>query len=61
MTRTTMAVGPTVLTVLLNWRTAEMTLKAALAAERAMADIAGEIVVVDNDSGDGSYERLSEA
>ena len=31
-----MATGPTVLTVLLNWRTAEMTLRAADAAERAM-------------------------
>jgi N-acetylglucosaminyl-diphospho-decaprenol L-rhamnosyltransferase len=55
-----MTSGPTVLTVLLNWRTAEMTLKAADAAERAMEGIAGEIVVVDNDSGDGSYERMSE-
>lgn len=55
------ASGPTVLTVLLNWRTAEMTLKAAAAAERAMEGIAGGIVVVDNDSGDGSFERMSEA
>lgn len=55
------ASGPTVLTVLLNWRTAEMTLKAAAAAERAMEGIAGGIVVVDNDSGDGSYEQMSEA
>lgn len=53
--------GPTVLTVLLNWRTAEMTLKAAAAAERAMEGIAGGIVVVDNDSGDGSFERMTEA
>ena len=53
--------GPTVLTVLLNWRTPEMTLKAAEAAERAMAGIAGGIVIVDNDSGDGSYERMAEA
>jgi glycosyltransferase involved in cell wall biosynthesis len=53
--------GPTVLTVLLNWRTAEMTLKAAAAAERAMAGIAGGIVVVDNDSGDGSHEVMAAA
>lgn len=53
--------GPTVLTVLLNWRTAEMTLKAVDSAERAMEGIAGGIVVVDNDSGDGSFERMSEA
>ncbi|RYI13685.1 MAG: glycosyltransferase, partial [Acetobacteraceae bacterium] len=53
--------GPTVLTVILNWRTAEMTLKSADAAERAMDGIAGGIVVVDNDSGDGSFERMTEA
>jgi N-acetylglucosaminyl-diphospho-decaprenol L-rhamnosyltransferase len=53
--------NPTVLTVLLNWRTAEMTLRAADAAERAMAGIAGAIVVVDNDSGDGSFERMQAA
>ena len=53
------ASAPTVLTVLLNWRTAEMTLKAAEAAARAMEGVAGEIVVVDNDSGDGSFERLA--
>jgi N-acetylglucosaminyl-diphospho-decaprenol L-rhamnosyltransferase len=53
--------GPTVLTVLLNWRTAEMTLKAAASAEVAMQGIAGGIVVVDNDSGDGSFETMSAA
>ena len=53
--------NPTVLTVLLNWRTAEMTLRAADAAERAMEGIAGSIVIVDNDSGDGSYEEMSAA
>jgi N-acetylglucosaminyl-diphospho-decaprenol L-rhamnosyltransferase len=53
--------GPTVLTVLLNWRTAEMTLRAAESAERAMEGIAGGIVVVDNDSGDGSFETMSAA
>lgn len=53
--------NPTVLTVLLNWRTAEMTLRAADAAERAMEGIAGAIVIVDNDSGDGSFERMSAA
>ena len=53
--------GPTVLTVLLNWRTAEMTLRAADSAERAIEGIDGGIVVVDNDSGDGSYETMSAA
>lgn len=56
-----MSRAPTVLTVILNWRTAEMTLKSAEAAERAMEGIAGGIVVVDNDSGDGSFEKMSEA
>ena len=56
-----MSRDPTVLTVILNWRTGEMTLKSADAAERAMEGIAGGIVVVDNDSGDGSFERMSEA
>lgn len=51
--------GPTVLTIILNWRTAEMTLHAVEAAHREMAGIAGEIVVVDNDSGDGSFEQIS--
>jgi N-acetylglucosaminyl-diphospho-decaprenol L-rhamnosyltransferase len=60
-TALTETTDPTVLTVLLNWRTAEMTLKAADAAERAMEGIAGGIVIVDNDSGDGSYERMAEA
>lgn len=56
-----MTSNPTVLTVLLNWRTADMTLRAVAAAQTAMQDIAGSITVVDNDSGDGSYEKLTEA
>ncbi|SNT71532.1 glycosyltransferase family 2 protein [Paracoccus seriniphilus] len=51
----------TVLTVILNWRTAPMTLKSAEAAIAAMKDIAGEIVIVDNDSQDGSEDILREA
>lgn len=50
--------SPTVLTVLLNFRTADMTLKALEAAYRETAGIAGAITVVDNDSGDGSYEKI---
>jgi GT2 family glycosyltransferase len=45
----------------LNWRTAEMTLRAAAFAEAAMAGIAGSITVVASDSGDGSFEKMSEA
>jgi N-acetylglucosaminyl-diphospho-decaprenol L-rhamnosyltransferase len=50
-----------VLTVILNWRTAEMTLKAAEAALRAMEPVQGAITIVDNDSGDGSFEALTAA
>ena len=50
--------GPTVLTVILNWRTAPMTLCAVAAATRAMEGLPGAITVVDNDSGDGSFEAL---
>lgn len=47
-----------VLTVILNWRTPEMTLRSCAAALQAMAGISGAITIVDNDSGDGSFERL---
>lgn len=48
-----------VLTVILNYRTPDLTLKAAAAARRAMQGIDGEIVVVDNASGDGSFRHMS--
>lgn len=47
------------LTVLLNWRSAEMTLRAAEAALLALEGIAGALVIVDNDSGDGSFEAMT--
>lgn len=47
-----------VLTVILNYRTAEMTLRAAAAARDAMVGLTGEMVIVDNDSGDGSETIL---
>ena len=47
-----------VLTVILNWRTPEMTLQSAEAAVAAMEGIDGGITIVDNDSGDGSFEKL---
>ncbi len=50
-----------VLTVILNWRTPAMTLQATAAALRAMEPIEGAITIVDNDSGDGSYETLCDA
>ena len=46
------------LTVLLNWRSAEMTLRAAEAALLALEGIDGALVIVDNDSGDGSFEAM---
>ena len=47
-----------VLTIILNYRTAEMTLQSAEAALHEMQDVPGEIVIVDNDSGDGSFDHL---
>lgn len=52
---------PTVLCIILNWRTPAMTLRAADSALTAMAAIAGEITIVDNDSGDGSFEAMTDA
>ncbi|MFD1342241.1 glycosyltransferase family 2 protein [Litorisediminicola beolgyonensis] len=46
------------LTVLLNWRTPEMTCRAIDAAAAALSGLDAELVVVDNDSGDGSEEAL---
>lgn len=51
----------TVNCVILNWRTAEMTLRAAQFAIAAMEGIEGAITIVDNDSQDGSFEAMSEA
>lgn len=50
-----------VLTIILNWRTPEMTLKAAEAARLAMNGIEGAISIVDNASGDGSAEAIEAA
>lgn len=50
---------PSLLTVILNWRTPEMTLRSAEAALAAFDGVEGALVIVDNDSGDGSFERMS--
>lgn len=47
------------LTVVLNWRTPDMTLRSVESALRALEGIPGALVVVDNDSGDGSFEKLT--
>lgn len=52
---------PRILVVLLNYRTADMTLRAAEAALCGMEDLDAEMVIVDNNSGDGSFEMLCEA
>lgn len=52
---------PKVLTIILNYRTPELTLKAAEAALREMRGLGGEVVIVDNASGDGSFEQITEA
>lgn len=48
-----------VLTVILNYKTPEMTFDSAKAAYAAMDGIVGRIIIVDNSSQDGSFERLS--
>lgn len=50
--------APTVLTIVLNYKTAEMTLQSVQAARTAMETLSGGIVIVDNDSQDGSYETI---
>jgi len=52
---------PSVLTIILNYRTPELTLKSAAAALREMQGIRGEIVIVDNDSQDDSYALIAAA
>jgi N-acetylglucosaminyl-diphospho-decaprenol L-rhamnosyltransferase len=49
---------PKVLTIILNYKTADLTIKAAVAAHIAMAELPGEIVIVDNDSQDGSFDTI---
>lgn len=51
---------PRLLTVLLNYRTADMTMKAAQSTVTAMQGLDAEMVIVDNDSGDGSFEALTD-
>ncbi len=45
---------PRILTVILNYRTPELTLRATEAAIREMRSLGGEVVIVDNASQDGS-------
>lgn len=52
---------PTTLAIILNYRTPELTLRATEAALREMAGLRGEVLIVDNDSGDGSFDALAAA
>lgn len=56
-----MSDAPSLLTIILNWRTPDMTLKSARAALAQMHALDGHIVIVDNQSGDGSFEALRAA
>ncbi len=50
---------PALLCILLNFRTPDMTLRAAAAALADLRPLGAELVIVDNASGDGSFERIS--
>ncbi|MFV0512333.1 MAG: glycosyltransferase family 2 protein [Jhaorihella sp.] len=50
-----------ILTIILNFRTPDLTLKAAGAALRAMEGLRGEVLIVDNGSGDGSFRAIVQA
>lgn len=50
---------PTLLTVILNYRTPQMTLQSAEMALAELEGVAGRLMIVDNDSQDGSFEKLA--
>lgn len=49
---------PRLLVISLNYRTPDMTLRSVQAGLAAIEGLDAEVVVVDNDSGDGSFETL---
>lgn len=53
--------SPSVLTIILNYKTADMTLRSVETALVAMQGISGEVIIVDNDSQDGSEQAISTA
>lgn len=53
--------APKLLVIVLNYRTAEMTLKAVEAALSDMPPVGAELIIVDNASGDGSGAILQRA
>ncbi len=52
---------PSILVIILNYRTAPMTLRAARTALEAMRGLRAELIIVDNASGDGSDIALAQA
>lgn len=61
MTGNPAMINPSVLTIILNYRTPELALKSAAAAMREMTGVSGEIVIIDNDSQDDSFSLISDA
>ncbi|QGX99509.1 glycosyltransferase family 2 protein [Roseovarius faecimaris] len=53
--------SPKILTIILNYRTPDLTVKAAEAALREMRALGGEVVIVENGSGDDSFEQITRA
>ena len=51
--------GGSVHVIILNWRSAAMSLRSAEAAMIAMEGIDGVVSLIDNDSGDGSFETMT--
>ncbi|WP_406648521.1 glycosyltransferase family 2 protein [Aliisedimentitalea scapharcae] len=49
---------PTIQIIILNFRTPDMTLRCMETALRDIRTVPGEVLVIDNDSGDGSYELI---
>ncbi|WP_415126392.1 glycosyltransferase family 2 protein [Paracoccus sp. (in: a-proteobacteria)] len=49
---------PLVQVVVLNWRTPELSIGAAEAGLRELEGLDGGVTIVDNDSGDGSFEKM---
>lgn len=52
---------PSVLSIVLNWRTPEMTIESVAALRVALAGIDGAVTIVDNDSQDGSFDKMQAA
>jgi N-acetylglucosaminyl-diphospho-decaprenol L-rhamnosyltransferase len=52
---------PNILTLIVNWKTPDLTLKAAETARRAMQGLEGAITIIDNASPDGSAQAIAEA